>query len=509
MEDDYQRYRRQQEEAVSNNAGTSASDVLFAILPNICSILLALTLITLAGPQINKQTRILIEFCITIVPCVLCCTVLSEKVIAVSQIFLIVSAANIMLTLACKPRDSFKAFPASQNASKLGFITNFRALTNIMTAVCILAVDFTCFPRKFVKTETYGYSLMDTGVGFYIIANAIVSPEARSVEAIQKTPFFEGLKKTLKGCVPLIALGLIRFVSVELLGYQRHVSEYGVHWNFFLTLACVKLFTGVLSKNLSSKYALPTGLWILAMHEYALSTKGLKEWVLSDEPRKDLLSANREGWVSIPGYVGLYLLGIALGKLIHSSYQKNTDNQLIFNIKFSGYQFHIEYTRSMFLTIKLYALASVAFYATYYCEQYFRISRRLANSGYCAWILTLSTLVLTFLLMIDVIMECITGCLRDKSRRKISKQLRRDDLNAKESINIVKTLEIFEAINDNGLLFFLFANLLTGTINMAMKTLHADELRSLTVIITYMVVNVTFVLLRYRARYILSAKKIN
>ena len=51
---------------------------------------------------------------------------------------------------------------------------------NIGTAICILAVDFVVFPRRFCKAETYGTGLMDLGVGSFIISNAIVSPEARN-----------------------------------------------------------------------------------------------------------------------------------------------------------------------------------------------------------------------------------------------------------------------------------------------------------------------------------------
>ncbi|XP_014212743.1 uncharacterized protein At4g17910-like [Copidosoma floridanum] len=504
---DYQRYRREQLEAVSNQSGSSASDVLFVIFPNFGSILLALTLITLFGHRINELGRIFIEFSTVIVSCILCCTVLSDKVVIICQIFFILSAANILSILSFKPKDSLKSLH-NETSSKIPFVTNFRAMTNIISIICILAVDFKCFPRKYVKTETYGYSLMDTGVGLFIMANALVSPEARLVDSDTKMPFLKGTVKTIKGCIPLLVLGLARYVSVEIIGYQKHVTEYGVHWNFFLTLVCVRLFTGVLSKSLSSKYSLLTGLWILGMHEYALSTQGLKEWVLSDEPRDDLISANREGWVSIPGYVGLYLLGVALGRLIYSTY-KDLDSQLVFHVKFSTYEFHIGYTRSMSLTVKLYAIANVAFLVTYYCERYFLVSRRLANSGYCAWIFTISALFLTCFLMIDVIMECITGCVRDKCRRKVAKHLRRDDLNAKESVIVVKTLEIFEAVNENGLLFFLFANLLTGAINMTIKTLHVDEPQAVIIIITYMVTNLTLVLLRYRGKNILSAKKKN
>lgn|SRR6218665_294900 len=66
-----------------------------------------------------------------------------------------------------------------QLPTRLSFITHFRAYVNLATAICILAVDFIVFPRRFCKAETYGTGIMDVGVGAYVVANAIVSPEAK------------------------------------------------------------------------------------------------------------------------------------------------------------------------------------------------------------------------------------------------------------------------------------------------------------------------------------------
>ncbi|KAJ8686288.1 hypothetical protein QAD02_022082 [Eretmocerus hayati] len=507
MDDDYQRYRREQEEAVSNQSGSSAMDVFFVLIPNASCILAACTMLTLCGPYVSSPTKLLVEFSMTIVPIILCVTVLAEKTVSISQVLLIIAAGNILSILAVKPKDSVRSSQFS-GTQRLPFLTNFRAMTNIITVVCILAVDFKCFPRKFAKTETYGYSLMDLGVGLFLMANAFVAPEARRVTDFSMNFHAKGFVQILKECVPLLVLGFGRLVAVEVLGYQRHVTEYGVHWNFFLTLAGVKLFTEVLSKKLTTTYSMITGVWILIMHEYALSTKGLKEWVLSDAPRDDILSANREGWVSIPGYVGLYLIGIALGRLIYSTLQNN-ENQLVINIKLSGYEFHVGYSRSMLLTVEFYLISNFSFVVTYYCERYFGVSRRLANSGYCAWMVTMSALMITFLLLIDVLLECIANCVHDKTRRRVSKHLIRENLKTKEkTVNVVKTLEIFEAVNDNGLLFFLFANVMTGAINMSMKTLRADDQRAVAIITAYMVANLSFVVLRYRGKNLLRTQKI-
>ena len=45
----------------------------------------------------------------------------------------------------------------------IDYITNYRSSMLIVTAICILAVDFPIFPRRFGKTENFGFGLMDIG----------------------------------------------------------------------------------------------------------------------------------------------------------------------------------------------------------------------------------------------------------------------------------------------------------------------------------------------------------
>jgi hypothetical protein len=52
---------------------------------------------------------------------------------------------------------------------KLPFITLFRGGNLLMTCLSILAVDFHVYPRRFGKTELYGFSLMDTGAGECVV----------------------------------------------------------------------------------------------------------------------------------------------------------------------------------------------------------------------------------------------------------------------------------------------------------------------------------------------------
>lgn len=124
-----------------------------------------------------------------------------------------------------------------KNPKRLSYISNMMSSLLLVTCVTIFAVDFSVFDRRFVKTETYGWSLMDVGIGAFIAINAGLSPESRLKNISRKERFV----KNLKSNVPLLILGLIRLISIKLLNYQEHVTEYGIHWNFFFTISFVKV----------------------------------------------------------------------------------------------------------------------------------------------------------------------------------------------------------------------------------------------------------------------------
>uniref|UniRef100_A0A2P2KQ36 GPI-anchored wall transfer protein 1 n=1 Tax=Rhizophora mucronata TaxID=61149 RepID=A0A2P2KQ36_RHIMU len=161
----------------------------------------------------------------------------------------------------------------------------------LVTCLCILAVDFRIFPRRYAKTETYGTSLMDLGVGSFIMANSLVSRQARGVSLVN-------LKNTFLSTGPLLLLGFGRLVSTRSVDYQVHSAEYGVHWNFFFTLAAVSIITSVI--NVPPCYSGTLGLAILTGYQYWLS-HGLNAYLLSDKRGTDILSKNKEGLFSILG----------------------------------------------------------------------------------------------------------------------------------------------------------------------------------------------------------------
>lgn len=145
-------------------------------------------------------------------------------------------------------------------------------------------------------------------------------------------------------------------VSVKATAYAEHVSEYGVHWSFFFTLAAVSVAASVLSSVLPHRWLPPVGVLVIAgmwstavqtllegvlngivyaAHEICLVHLGVAEYV-EDAPRVGLVSANKEGLVSLggsvppsalsayvasvmpkcTGYLGLYLVGLGIGRVL-------------------------------------------------------------------------------------------------------------------------------------------------------------------------------------------------
>ncbi|CAJ0926192.1 unnamed protein product, partial [Mesorhabditis belari] len=167
-----------------------------------------------------------------------------------------------------------------------------------------------------MKTIGFGHSLMDVGVaGFtYILGvGRNVRNRAKSDQREQEKQKRRLVRRVLTSSpIVLGALGFGRTVVLKILDYGVSVTEYGVHWNFFLTLFVIEL----VAKLLPRRFNLLFGILFAAAQQTVLSM-GYQEWVLSDSaPRDNLFSANREGLCSLLGYIALYYLASAIGEFI-------------------------------------------------------------------------------------------------------------------------------------------------------------------------------------------------
>ena len=189
---------------------------------------------------------------------------------------------------------SLDAPPAQETSApaRSPVLTVYRTYLMVLTVLCILAVDFPVFPRAFAKCESWGTSLMDLGVGSFVVSHGIVSlrPQRRL-----------DLRRTARRTLPLLALGLVRVALVKRTEYPEHVSEYGVHWNFFLTLGVVIPALDVIQATVDVPFAL-AGVGLCVVHEVLLSYTPLGAWALSEHRvPSSLLSLNKEGIASLPG----------------------------------------------------------------------------------------------------------------------------------------------------------------------------------------------------------------
>ncbi|CAN0928076.1 Uncharacterized protein At4g17910 [Linum grandiflorum] len=362
-----------------------------------------------------------LDFLFLMVPTLLALTVLAEWAYVLA-IFL----AVVILSLAAKRFTSYASSSGTPTQLRTN-ISAYRVNVMIVTCMCILAVDFTIFPRRYAKTETYGTSLMDLGVGSFILTNALVSRQARGISSMN-------WKAAIKSSSPLLVLGFARVLSTRSVDYQVHVAEYGVHWNFFFTLAAVTILTSIIS--IPPKYSGILGLLLLSGYQW-WSVNGLNLYLLSNERGSDLLSQNKEGLFSILGYWGIYLLGVQLG---HYLFFGNQKSQLRSNI---------------WTTVKVSGLSILFWLITVILDGHVeRASRRMCNLGYATLVLAQNLQVLAILMLSD----CI-------------------------GVSSISTLE--EAINRNLLGTFLLANVLTGLTNMLVDTIFATPISALSILVAY------------------------
>ncbi|PHH80569.1 hypothetical protein CDD83_3681 [Cordyceps sp. RAO-2017] len=341
------------------------------------------------------------------------------------------------------------------------FLTAYRGCMMVVTCVAILAVDFRLFPRRFAKVETWGTSLMDVGVGSFVFASGVVAarPVLMERRSGRATPLIRRLVYSARHSLPLLVLGIVRLLSVKGLDYAEHVTEYGVHWNFFFTLGLLPPFVAV---GQAALRLVPScaGLALLVGGLYQLLLEGtsLKAFVLT-APRTDLLSMNREGVFSFLGYLAIFLAGQDMGLLVIPRRAPSRSGRRAFGL------------------LKRLALSAGLWSALYWLSTSYSyglgldVSRRLANLPYVLWVAAFNSLQILAFHCIDILFFPAYYAAADaKSEREAYE---------------AATSRVLRAFNRNGLAIFLLANLLTGLVNMTVRTLDASPVATMSILLVY------------------------
>jgi phosphatidylinositol glycan class W len=178
-----------------------------------------------------------------------------------------------------------------------------------------------------------GFGLMDIGAASFCLSAVLVSPKARGRNITNYSTSTWNFRKLLLHTMPLVLLGTIRILTNRELEYQEHVSEYGVHWNFFFTMGILALVPPLVPTKAAASWKLPA--IVMALYQIALSMGGLQDFI-ETAPRhcpwsEDASSsssssspsfattmcyivlANREGILGCLGYLSLYFFGEWIG----------------------------------------------------------------------------------------------------------------------------------------------------------------------------------------------------
>ena len=335
------------------------------------------------------------------------------------------------------------------------FVTAYRGGMIIITCLAILAVDFPVFPRRFAKVETWGTSLMDLGVGSFVFSAGLVSarPIIKGQLAGEKTSIVRQLKAAVRSCTPLFILGFVRLYVVKKVDYAEHVSEYGVHWNFFFTLGLLPPFVAVFQLIPPLlRYEIIPHLMIIG-YQCILYYSRLTAFILT-APRVDLITQNREGIFSFVGYLTIFLVGQGFGMEILPRHPPGTSPDDPPNDT-------REHMMNSMTRLSLGWAAQYIISTFPVCGLCLDVSRRLANEPYVVWVIVFNGFQLVAYVHIESYMFPSVSMTKDKFMEEKS---------IKKS-----TPRLLHAFNRNGLFIFLLANILTGLVNLSFDTIHMGD----------------------------------
>ncbi|ANQ09002.1 Uncharacterized protein PCOAH_00035260 [Plasmodium coatneyi] len=336
--------------------------------------------------------------------------------------------------------DHWRSSPANpegelytQEARRNKCLVHMRLANLCITYICIFAVDFYFFPRQFSKSFFFGNTLMDLGVGGCITSSAYSLNRNKLLHSAKRRGRIIEWKYFV-----LFFLGIARYAAVKLFNYNYSLTEYGMHWNFFLTLFFTLLVCNailILIKRVRHIFLLSCVL--ICLYELLIWRLDVTSYLLADDAeRTHFFSLNREGLMNVIGSVNLYLFSFSLwnGYVMQDEVQQGKRGQSGGCGKLSP----------VFLTLKLFAM-SLLFHLLHLLLNYYRnySVRILCNANYICVISSVSLFAAALSYLVEAIL------LREKTT----------------------TIPVLQKMNRHTLVVFLFCNITMGTFNLLFQSL--------------------------------------
>lgn len=358
---------------------------------------------------------------------------------------------------------------------------------------------------------------MDIGAGTFVVSSAITSNYARrksfyttklTNNSTNTYSFFHKIFLLWQKFIVLF-LGIGRMIFIKYLNYQEHTSEYGTHWNFFVTLFFIWLITDfihifcIFMKWNENYFLLFISICCICIYQYFLISTPLTNYIFSS-PRTTFLSHNREGIFSLLGDIPLYLLtewyshNIFFNPSSSSSSSSSSPSSPSSSNDSPSLISRIQHLLIQKQFIQLFITTIFLFFCYYFSSIYIQPpSRRLMNLSFLSVILLISIINIFVLYIIDFMINTInfgnTNTLPNSPLQSIHNNSNNNNNNINNNNNNqscyqnlpTKTLYQF---NDHQLFIFLIANILTGITNMMFQTIYMSILPSLLILIVYMTI---------------------
>ncbi|KAG6911371.1 hypothetical protein DXG01_001042 [Tephrocybe rancida] len=427
-----------------------------------------------------------------------------------------------------RPRQSSTQPSLTPQIPTLPAVTVYRAHMMLMTILGILAVDFPVFPRTLAKCETFGVSLMDLGVGSFVFSQGLVSaipilknPSYLSAPAVPKI-----LSVTWKS-LPIIFLGVVRVLLVKGTEYpvselvltrvaahqpyhQEHESEYGTHWNFFITLALLPILQVILHPIIKHIPIALLGVLVASAQQMTLSSLGMHDFLLN-APRTGIISANKEGFVSLAGecplglsgtlsegqqgYLAVHLFGLSAGTIIlppspkyfsralktQGRARRNSDPNDKRNTLFAPRENDHTAIELFSYTVVWWTLLSLL---KIFGIGGADVSRRMVNIQYIFWMAAFNTSFILGYLVLDMSFNPSRSVYSQQSKLKVPVD-KLDTNHSDLQQHMQAAPPLLEAINKNGLVLFLVANVATGLVNLTVQTMYTSDRWAMTILSGY------------------------
>lgn len=315
---------------------------------------------------------------------------------------------------------------------------------------------------------------MDLGVGSFVFSAGVVA--ARPLIRAKLSPnkdgplsdtFGSSMLGSIRHALPLFVLGMVRLWSVKGLDYAEHVTEYGVHWNFFFTLAFIPPFMTLADTILQYLPVSNDTLAILiaAIYEGVLDNTRLKAFILLG-PRTDLLSQNREGIFSFIGYLTIFLAGRGTGLVVLKPSSPPKDRSKFAHTS-AAYKDRKILLQNLLLHSVAYSVIYVILTQPILLGLSLNVSRRLANLPYVFWIAAFNNAQILLFALIETFI--LPSAYQSSDQEEIKETSPR----------------IMRSFNSNGLAVFLVANLGTGLVNLTVNTLDRTAMESMLMLMLY------------------------